>query len=1092
MAKPKILLVDPDEKSLSMMTISLKKAGFNVTGASNGEEAWELVRTSAPDLIISDTKMPRVDGFTFCAKLKESAEFKQIPFIFLTREKSVDDKIRGLELGVDDYLTKPIYLKEVLARVKLLLEKREKEKIEFVPPDPQFSGSLADMGVVDLIQTMEMGQKSGIVYLSRAGFQASIAFNRGRIVDAQVANTRGENAVYKLLLWSDGTFRIDFRGTDEIEPTVNLSTQGLIMEGMRRIDELVRIKEQLPPLDSYLAIDSQMILEEHPDQFPEKIENILAEFTGNQTIQQVVDKLPYDDLECMEIVAKLYFQGFLMPVQENKTGAKPVEAKAEEPLFNFAPPEEESIEHIFEPEDVADQVPLPPPESPPLVDTSGEPKVTKAKPKVGKVIFLKGSGSVQPVAEPQQTAVAESKSEPIASVSQRAEPRSTTSTASQKTTRSTDRVASSPPSTASSRSLRAESSGLAQADQVGSTTQSEPITKRISAAPHPTAPTSRTAASSSSVRPGAQSPTSAQTRPALPRPPAPPQIDPEDLAPAEPEPSVNTTRRKPPAPVAHRPATASVQRSVAINPEPKRSRPLLWMLLALLTVVGVGAGAWFALYARPVSNTISKEPSLADAPVEFRDETLKLTGENLDLYRGASLDMNLDTQTGYLRAIQGFEALAQRMSGWVDGTDQEIVLSKLLLSYIRLANVQDSSQPLTKAAELLSIYKAERPNSPYLILAEAELALARGDTASAQAALNRLGSSAEKFYLFHYETGLLRLKSGNVPDLAILSLRKAVDLRPDFTLGHFELAKAYEASRRQADAAAELQKVIENSPNHAEAHYALATLALAQGDRDNAQRYAQTAVAVNDEFLPAHLVLANLLFDAGKADLALEHASTIIELATAGKQDELLAGAHKLIGKIALLRNEVERARREFELTLQIAPGDSEARQMLDSLTTPSRSVAKPVLPEKFRENPKSPPPVAAKSEPPKLAAQTQPAPAAEAAFENAQVLYRKGLLKGAVEKLQEALRQDPGHDRAWTLLGQIYIEMDKEDEALKALQKAIAINPRNAEAHVNLGGLYDAMGDGANALKEYKMYLSLDPNGKYAKDIRQLLETRK
>ena len=117
MATQSLLLVDGDTKSLRVLEVSLKKAGFNVTTAVNGVDALEKVDTAAPDLIISDTRMAELDGFEFCKRLKQNPALAQIPFIFLTSEKSVEDKIHGLELGVEDYLTKPIYIIEILTRV---------------------------------------------------------------------------------------------------------------------------------------------------------------------------------------------------------------------------------------------------------------------------------------------------------------------------------------------------------------------------------------------------------------------------------------------------------------------------------------------------------------------------------------------------------------------------------------------------------------------------------------------------------------------------------------------------------------------------------------------------------------------------------------------------------------------------------------------------------------------------------------------------------------------------------------------------------------------------------------------------------------
>src|SRR6476620_6878698 len=177
------------------MEVSLKKAGFQVTTAIDVKDALEKVQISPPDLVLSDTKLPDPDGFELCKRVKTDERFKFIPFVFLTNQKSVEFKVRGLELGGDDYLTKPIYIKEIVTRVKMILQKAEKERIEKKETKGGFSGSLADMGVVDLVQTFEIGSKTGTIIL-QGERNGTIYFREGKVVDAELGRLKGENAFY--------------------------------------------------------------------------------------------------------------------------------------------------------------------------------------------------------------------------------------------------------------------------------------------------------------------------------------------------------------------------------------------------------------------------------------------------------------------------------------------------------------------------------------------------------------------------------------------------------------------------------------------------------------------------------------------------------------------------------------------------------------------------------------------------------------------------------------------------------------------------------------------------------------------------------
>jgi CheY-like chemotaxis protein len=326
MAKQSLLLVDGDTKSLRVLEVSLKKAGFNVTTAINGQDALGKVETAAPDLIISDTKMAEMDGFELVEKLKQNVDWSMIPFIFLTSQSDVEDKIRGLELGVEDYLTKPIYIKEILTRVKILLQKKQRQSLEENRRESRtkFAGQLADMAVVDLIQTIEISRKSGVIHFKHLdGKRAAIYFRNGKVIDAELGRLSGESAVYRLLVWVEGDFEVEFKNVRR-KDVIELSSQGLLMEGMRRVDEWGRLCEQLPPLDSIFEVDYRELADRLAE-IPDEINGILRLFDGRRTLMQVVDDCDFSDLEALNVISKLYFEGL---IYDASTGASREEGAA--------------------------------------------------------------------------------------------------------------------------------------------------------------------------------------------------------------------------------------------------------------------------------------------------------------------------------------------------------------------------------------------------------------------------------------------------------------------------------------------------------------------------------------------------------------------------------------------------------------------------------------------------------------------------------------------------------------------------------------------------------------------------------------------
>ena len=318
MSKQSLLLVDGDPRSLRVLEVSLKKAGFVVTTAVNGKDALDKVELSPPDLVISETLLDELDGYAFCQRLKANPEWADIPFVFLTAQTEIEAKIKGLELGVEDYLTKPIYIKEIVARARILIQKRQRTRIEERRDGrTRFSGRISDMPVVDLIQTIEISRKAGLIYFTgEAGKQAAIYFRDGKVIDAEAGPLQGEDAVYRLLTWNEGEFEVVFRTVRRRE-VIAVSSQALLMEGMRRLDEWGRLSEQLPGLDIRFEIDARELTNRLGD-VPDEHNAILRLFDGRRTVMEVIDASDYGDLECLEVIAKLFFEGLLVELGPGK------------------------------------------------------------------------------------------------------------------------------------------------------------------------------------------------------------------------------------------------------------------------------------------------------------------------------------------------------------------------------------------------------------------------------------------------------------------------------------------------------------------------------------------------------------------------------------------------------------------------------------------------------------------------------------------------------------------------------------------------------------------------------------------------------
>nr|MCU0685499.1 response regulator [Polyangiaceae bacterium] len=366
MAKQQLLLVDADPRSVRVLEVSLRKAGFNVTTAPDGLDALRKLELSPPDLVLSDTRLPRLDGYGLVRRMKERAEWANIPVVFLTSQRSIEDKIRGLELGVEDYLTKPIFVRDLLGRVNLLLARRTHDSLTSLPGSggrTKFAGSLKDMAVVDLVQTFEVSRKTGILLLTNDEGAARVYFREGKVLDAELGRLRGEEAVYRALLWNNGQFEVHFCPVTN-EDVIGTSTQGLLMEGMRRVDEWGRLLEQLPSLETVFEVDVGQLVE-RLNEIPDELNGVLRLFDGQHTLTEVVDASPFEDLSTLDTVSKLEADSVVPSIDETqiRVGA----SLPPPPSHRRPPPLPPSLPVVLPPADLPDRA------RPPTASASADP-----------------------------------------------------------------------------------------------------------------------------------------------------------------------------------------------------------------------------------------------------------------------------------------------------------------------------------------------------------------------------------------------------------------------------------------------------------------------------------------------------------------------------------------------------------------------------------------------------------------------------------------------------------------------------------------------------------------------------------------------
>jgi CheY-like chemotaxis protein len=234
----KILLVDDNPMVLGMLQEALAPLG-QVSVASDAADALLKAVDDLPDVLISDYRMPGMDGKQLLDKLKSRPATAGIAVILMASKADISERL-SMQDPIEDYLEKPFFLKDATHKIKRVVDRIALEKLsKSESADGILRGSLVQMNVIDLVQSLEMGRKSCLLAMTNGDDRCEIYFNQGQAKHAVYGSTTGDEAVFKVLRWTDGTFQIDFNGKSEQE-TTTLNTQGLLMEGLRLLDEAQR------------------------------------------------------------------------------------------------------------------------------------------------------------------------------------------------------------------------------------------------------------------------------------------------------------------------------------------------------------------------------------------------------------------------------------------------------------------------------------------------------------------------------------------------------------------------------------------------------------------------------------------------------------------------------------------------------------------------------------------------------------------------------------------------------------------------------------------------------------------------------------
>jgi len=319
-----ILVADYEARNCGNLAILLGNQGYNVLRAATPTQAIQTAALHQPHLILSDTQFAGESGFEFCSKLRQHKELRKIPFVFLSRDNSNASRVQAIETGATDYLIRPAFISDILARIERVI-RDYKCLLQDPAPRNEFLGQLEQIHLSDLIVDIQEQKQTGRIKLHQENESGTLYFAEGHIVDAELGKISGSKALYRLLTWETAQFHVQI-GPINRPHAFQRTNAALLSEAAEETTIWDCLRNHLPPLNSVSVQTKRDLSEAY---LPPHADSVLGLFDDQRTLQEILNDSHLSDRTTLDLMCELHVQGLVVSRQSApKAVVKP-----------FAPPQ---------------------------------------------------------------------------------------------------------------------------------------------------------------------------------------------------------------------------------------------------------------------------------------------------------------------------------------------------------------------------------------------------------------------------------------------------------------------------------------------------------------------------------------------------------------------------------------------------------------------------------------------------------------------------------------------------------------------------------------------------------------------------------
>jgi DNA-binding response OmpR family regulator len=302
----KILLVETRQSVLDQFNEIEWGDEFSIETCSSGQEAFSFLDEQFVHIIYISNKLSDMDAGQFINRKQQNLKIELIPIIVLSEEPDYKVRIEQMVEGADDYILLPFDSQELKTKARIMLREAFNISSYSQKTAKGFSGNLNEMNLLDLLQTLELGRKSGVIHLERSDDEAFVYVRDGMVFDAEQNSKYGEETFFHLFTWTEGRFQVEFKPMDR-ERKIQLSSQELTVRGMKILEDWLTIRSEFQTLEMVPQFQRDVQI----SKLKEDWQKIIPLIDGSNSLRQILEKSPIAETETLTIIRDLQLQDYI-------------------------------------------------------------------------------------------------------------------------------------------------------------------------------------------------------------------------------------------------------------------------------------------------------------------------------------------------------------------------------------------------------------------------------------------------------------------------------------------------------------------------------------------------------------------------------------------------------------------------------------------------------------------------------------------------------------------------------------------------------------------------------------------------------------